>query len=100
MEKISGVSRGEAIGRLLMGELFGGLLRFKGQDLTKFMIVLNKAIDGMDTDKFPFVFLNKQVNIPLSVAVFLSWWLISLILFLSLLSGKACGCPPDCQQEN
>lgn len=35
--------------------------RLKGQDaVTKFMIVLNNAMDGQDTDKYPFSFFDRQ----------------------------------------
>jgi phytochrome B len=35
--------------------------RLKGQDaMTKFMIVLNSAMDGQDTDRFPFSFFDRQ----------------------------------------
>lgn len=47
-----------------MGEIFGMQLmccRLKGQDaMTKFMIVLNSAMDGQDTDRFPFSFFDRH----------------------------------------
>lgn len=47
-----------------MGEIFGVqrmCCRLKGPDaMTKFMIVLNTAMDGKDTDKFPFSFFDRQ----------------------------------------
>ena len=83
MEKISGIRREDAIGRLLMGELFSGDLKLKGQDLTKFMIVLNKAIDGNDTDKFPFTFLNKQVGSrSLTLLLMLSILFVQMIIHM------------------
>ncbi|XP_038977339.1 phytochrome B-like isoform X1 [Phoenix dactylifera] len=61
MEKITGWSRGEMIGKLLVGEVFGSCCRLKGPDaLTKFMIVLHNAIGGQETDKFPFAFFDKD----------------------------------------
>lgn len=54
----------QVLGKLLVGEIFGMQLmccRLKGQDaMTKFMIVLNSAMDGQDTDRFPFSFYDRQ----------------------------------------
>ncbi|KAL6344055.1 hypothetical protein AAG906_027828 [Vitis piasezkii] len=61
MEKLTGWSRGDIIGKMLVGEIFGGSCRLKGPDaLTKFMIVLHNAIGGQDTDKFPFSFFDQN----------------------------------------
>ncbi|XP_024398289.1 phytochrome 1 isoform X2 [Physcomitrium patens] len=64
MEKLTGWKREEVIGKLLVGEIFGIQLmccRLKSQDaMTKFMIVLNGAMDGQDTDRFPFSFFDRQ----------------------------------------
>nr|AHZ64003.1 phytochrome [Zygnemopsis sp. MFZO] len=61
MERIAGVKGEDTVGKMLTGEVFGGKLRFKSPDaLTKFMIVLNSAMDGQDTDKFPFAFYDRQ----------------------------------------
>ncbi|CAA7015617.1 unnamed protein product [Microthlaspi erraticum] len=61
MEKLTGWSRGEVIGKMLVGEVFGNCCRLKGPDaLTKFMIVLHNAIGGQDTDKFPFPFFDRN----------------------------------------
>ncbi|KAG0623386.1 hypothetical protein M758_3G170800 [Ceratodon purpureus] len=64
MEKLTGWKREEVIGKLLVGEIFGMQLmccRLKGQDaMTKFMIVLNSAMDGQDTDRFPFSFFDRH----------------------------------------
>lgn len=61
MEKLTGWSRGEIIGKMLVGEIFGSSCRLKGPDaLTKFMIVLHNAIGGQDTDKFPFSFFDQN----------------------------------------
>nr|AHZ63990.1 phytochrome [Anomodon rostratus] len=64
MEKLTGWKREEVLGKLLVGEIFGMQLmccRLKGQDaMTKFMIVLNSAMDGQDTDRFPFSFFDRQ----------------------------------------
>ncbi|KAJ7968857.1 Phytochrome [Quillaja saponaria] len=61
MEKLTGWKRDEVIGKLLPGEIFGGLCRLKGQDtLTKFMILLYRGISGQDTDKFPFGFFDRK----------------------------------------
>lgn len=54
----------QVLGKLLVGEIFGMQLmccRLKGQDaMTKFMIALNSAMDGQDTDRFPFSFFDRQ----------------------------------------
>nr|AHZ63987.1 phytochrome [Hedwigia ciliata] len=64
MEKLTGWKRDEVLGKMLVGEVFGMQLmccRLKGQDaMTKFMIVLNNAMDGQDTDKYPFSFFDRQ----------------------------------------
>nr|Q01549.1 RecName: Full=Phytochrome 1 [Selaginella martensii]CAA43698.1 phytochrome [Selaginella martensii] len=64
MEKLSGWRREEVLGKMLVGEIFGIQMmycRLKGQDaVTKFMIVLNSAADGQDTEKFPFAFFDRQ----------------------------------------
>ncbi|KAM0947584.1 putative PAS domain, phytochrome, GAF domain, histidine kinase/HSP90-like ATPase [Dioscorea sansibarensis] len=61
MEKLTGWSRGDVIGKLLVGEVFGSCCQLKGPDaLTKFMIVLHNAISGQETDKFPFAFFDKD----------------------------------------
>uniref|UniRef100_A0A7N0TJU6 Phytochrome n=1 Tax=Kalanchoe fedtschenkoi TaxID=63787 RepID=A0A7N0TJU6_KALFE len=64
MEKLTGWSRGDVIGKMLVGEVFGGCCRLKGVDaLTKFMIVLHNAIDGQETDKFSFSFFDRNGKI-------------------------------------
>nr|BBE28420.1 phytochrome B [Cardamine bellidifolia]BBE28422.1 phytochrome B [Cardamine bellidifolia]BBE28423.1 phytochrome B [Cardamine bellidifolia] len=61
LEKLTGVSRGEVIGKMLVGEVFGNCCRLKGPDaLTRFMIVLHNAIGGQETDKFPFPFFDRN----------------------------------------
>ncbi|KAL6190861.1 hypothetical protein ACLB2K_037255 [Fragaria x ananassa] len=61
MEKLTGWSRGDMIGKMLVGEVFGSCCRLKGPDAkTKFMIVLHNAIGGSDTDKFPFSFFDRN----------------------------------------
>ncbi|KAG6667979.1 hypothetical protein I3843_01G129800 [Carya illinoinensis] len=61
MEKLTGWARGDIIGKMLVGEIFGSCCRLKGSDaLTKFMIVLHNAIGGQDTDKFPFSFFDRK----------------------------------------
>lgn len=61
MEKITGLRHDDVAGKMLTGEIFGGMCRLKSSDaLTKFMIVLNNAMDGHDTDKFSFAFHDRQ----------------------------------------
>ncbi|XP_024462892.2 phytochrome B isoform X2 [Populus trichocarpa] len=61
MEKFTGWSRGEVIGKMLVGEVFGSCCQLKGSDaLTKFMIALHNAIGGQDTDKLPFSFFDRN----------------------------------------
>nr|AHZ63971.1 phytochrome [Encephalartos barteri] len=64
MEKLSGWKRDEMIDKMLVGEVFSSHTmgcRFKGQDeLTKLRIVLNSAIAGKETDKFPFGFFDRH----------------------------------------
>ncbi|XP_048127292.1 phytochrome B [Rhodamnia argentea] len=61
MEKLTGWTRGEIMGKMLVGEVFGSCCRLKGPDaLTKFMIVLHNAVGGQDADKFPFTFFDRH----------------------------------------
>ncbi|CAL5346851.1 unnamed protein product [Camellia sinensis] len=61
MEKLTGWTRGENIGKMLVGDIFGSCCQLKGPDaMTKFMIVLHNAIGGQDTDKFPFAFFDRN----------------------------------------
>lgn len=63
MEKLTGWSRGDVIGKMLVGEIFGNCCRLKGPDaITKFMIILHNAIGGQDTDIFPFSFFDQNGN--------------------------------------
>ncbi|XP_075106270.1 phytochrome E-like isoform X1 [Nicotiana tabacum] len=60
MERLTGWTRYEILGRTLPGEVFGGLCRLRGQDaLTKFMILFYQAISGHDTKRLPFGFFNR-----------------------------------------
>ncbi|KAL0376351.1 UNVERIFIED_CONTAM: Phytochrome B [Sesamum calycinum] len=64
MEKLTGWSRGDVIGKMLVGR-YWKLLSAQGPDaMTKFMIVLHNAIGGQDTDKFPFSFLTEMIASP------------------------------------
>lgn len=70
MEKLTGWRRSEVIGKVLAGEIFGGLCKLKGQDmLTRFMILIYQGIGGRDTEKFPFGFFDRKGNF---VEVFLT----------------------------
>lgn len=64
MEKLTGLPREKVIGKMLVGDVFGSCCQLKGSDaMTKFMIVLHKAIGGDDTEKFPFTFVDKHGNL-------------------------------------
>ncbi|KAM6575850.1 hypothetical protein CsatA_024177 [Cannabis sativa] len=70
MEKLTGWTRDEVIGRVLLGEIFGNLCRLDNQDsLTKFMITLYRGISGQDIEKFPLEFLDRNEKM---VKVFLT----------------------------
>ncbi|XP_060196071.1 phytochrome E isoform X1 [Lycium barbarum] len=70
MERLTGWTRYEIIGRTLPGEVFGGLCRLRGQDaLTKFMILFYQALSGHGTKKLPFGFFNRTGEL---VEVFLT----------------------------
>eukprot|EP00245_Coleochaete_scutata_P004794 TRINITY_DN17789_c0_g1_i1.p1 TRINITY_DN17789_c0_g1~~TRINITY_DN17789_c0_g1_i1.p1 ORF type:complete len:1140 (-),score=253.90 TRINITY_DN17789_c0_g1_i1:692-4111(-) len=70
MEKITGWRREEVLGKMLVGDVFGvqsvgqmshHLCKLKSQDqVTKFMILLNSAMDGQDREKVPFSFFDRQ----------------------------------------
>ncbi|KAF8391129.1 hypothetical protein HHK36_023430 [Tetracentron sinense] len=61
MEKLTGWPRQEVIGKMLLREIFGGLCPLTGQDsLTKFMILLYRAIGGQDSENFPFGFFDRK----------------------------------------
>ncbi|XP_057797671.1 LOW QUALITY PROTEIN: phytochrome E-like [Salvia miltiorrhiza] len=61
MEKLTGWMRHEIIGKTLPGEIFGSFCRLKDQDvLTKFMILLYRAISGHDAEKLAFGFFNRE----------------------------------------
>ncbi|EOY27809.1 Phytochrome E isoform 1 [Theobroma cacao] len=61
LEKLTGWSRSEVIGKMLPGEIFGELCQLKGQDtLTRFTILLYQGISGQDTEKFPFGFFDRK----------------------------------------
>ncbi|XP_024398881.1 phytochrome 1-like [Physcomitrium patens] len=64
MEGLTGWKRDEVIGKLLVGEIFGMqkmCCQMKSQDaMTKFMISLNSAMDGQNTDKFSLSFFDRE----------------------------------------
>ncbi|KAK6917239.1 PAS fold-2 [Dillenia turbinata] len=61
MEKLTGWTRHEVMGKMLPREIFGGICRLKGQDaLTKFMILLYQGISGHDSENSPFGFFNRE----------------------------------------
>ncbi|XP_028755862.1 phytochrome E [Neltuma alba] len=61
MERLTGWKRDEVIGKMLPGEIFGGLCRLRSQDsLTSFMILLYQGISGQDSEKLPIRFFNRK----------------------------------------
>jgi phytochrome B len=61
MEKVTGWTRDEVIGKMLAGEIFGGCCPLKDQAaVTEFTIMLHSAIDGQEIQKFPFAFFDRQ----------------------------------------
>lgn len=61
MEKLTGWTRGEVIGKMLTGEIFGSFCQLKGEDtITRFMILLYSVIAGQDTKKLPFAFFDRK----------------------------------------
>ncbi|XP_071697226.1 phytochrome E [Rutidosis leptorrhynchoides] len=64
MEELSGYMKKDVLGKLLSGEVFGNLCRLKEEDtLTKFMILLYRAMNGHDTSDLPFGFFGKNGNL-------------------------------------
>lgn len=62
MEKASGIMRHTALGRMLMGDLFGAQLRLRTDERTRLMLVLNRAVVGHSTQHHPLAFINAQVK--------------------------------------
>lgn len=79
---------------MLVGEVFGSCCRLKGPDtLTKFMIVLHKAIGNQDTDKFPFSFFDRngkyvQVLLTANKRVSVDDQIIGAFCFLQIASSE------------
>ncbi|KAK9287703.1 hypothetical protein L1049_017568 [Liquidambar formosana] len=94
MEKLTGWTRGDIIGKMLVGEIFGSCCRLKGSDaLTKFMIVLHNAIGGQDSDKFPFSFFDRngkyvQVLLTANKRVNMEGQIIGAFCFLQIASPE------------
>ncbi|KAL2456668.1 Phytochrome E [Abeliophyllum distichum] len=61
MEKLTGWMRHEILGKMLPGEIFGNFCQLKCQDtLTKFTILLHRAISGHDVENLPFGFFDRK----------------------------------------
>nr|AHZ63996.1 phytochrome [Bryum argenteum] len=64
MEGLTGWKKEEVNGKLLVGEVFGMQMmccRMQSQDaMTKFMISLNTAMDGQNTEKLSFSFCDRE----------------------------------------
>lgn len=94
MEKLSGWSRTDVIGKLLVGEVFGSFCQLKGSDaMTKFMIVLHNALGGQDTDKFPFSFVDRhgkfvQTFLTANKRVNMDGQIIGAFCFLQIVSPE------------
>lgn len=94
MEKLTGWTRGDILGKTLVGEIFGSFCRLKGPDsLTKFMIILHNTIGGQDTDKYPFSFFDKngkyvQVLLTANKRVNMSGEVIGAFCFLQIASPE------------
>ncbi|KAJ6318147.1 hypothetical protein OIU76_013651 [Salix suchowensis] len=94
MEKITGWTRGEVMGKMLVGEVFGGCCQLKGPDaLTKFMIVLHNAIGGQDTDKLPLSFFDRngkyvQALVTANKRVNMEGEIIGAFCFLQIASNE------------
>ncbi|KAJ6322222.1 hypothetical protein OIU77_012152 [Salix suchowensis] len=94
MEKITGWTRGEVMGKMLVGEVFGGCCQLKGPDaLTKFMIVLHNAIGGQDTDKSPLSFFDRngkyvQALVTANKRVNMEGEIIGAFCFLQIASNE------------
>lgn len=94
MEKLSGWARGEIMGKMLVGEVFGSCCRLRGPDaLTKFMIVLHNAFEGKDTDKFPFSFFDRngqyvQASVTANKRLNMDGHIIGTFCFLQIASPE------------
>ncbi|QCD77474.1 phytochrome B [Vigna unguiculata] len=94
MEKLTGWGRGDVIGKMLVGEVFGSCCPLKGSDsITKFMIVLHNALGGQDTDKFPFSFLDRhgkyiQTVLTANKRVNMDGQIIGAFCFLQIVSPE------------
>lgn len=61
LEKLTGWMKHEVIQKMLPGEVFGALCPLKNQDmLTSLTILLYQAINGQETEKFPFGFFDRS----------------------------------------
>lgn len=94
MGKLTGWSREDVIGKMLVGEIFGVCCRLKGQDaLTKFMILLHSAIGGQDAEKFPFSFYDRhgrfvQVLLTVNKRTNVNGLIIGAFCFLQIASPE------------
>lgn len=94
LENLTGWSRAEVIGKMLVGEIFGACCQLKGQDaLTKFMIVLHGAVGGQDADKFPFSFYDRngkfvQALLTANKRVNMNGHIIGAFCFLQIASSE------------
>ncbi|KAJ4977508.1 hypothetical protein NE237_002614 [Protea cynaroides] len=61
LEKLTGWTREDVIGKMLVGEIFGGLCQLKGEEtFTTFMILLYQTLGGHDTEKLIFGFYDRK----------------------------------------
>ncbi|XP_073276297.1 phytochrome B-like isoform X1 [Primulina huaijiensis] len=94
MEKLTGWSMGDVIGKMIVGEIFGNCCRLKGLDATtKFMIVLHNALGGQETDMFPFCFFDRdgkyvQALLTANKRVNMNGQVIGVFCFLQIASRE------------
>ncbi|OVA07511.1 PAS domain [Macleaya cordata] len=63
MEKLTGWTKGEALGKMIPGEIFGKMCRLKDQGaVTEFTLLLYQAICSQVTLKFPFAFFDRKAQ--------------------------------------
>ncbi|XP_068660972.1 phytochrome B-like [Aristolochia californica] len=94
MEKLTGWSKSEIVGKVLVGDVFGSCCHLRGRgELTKFMILLHNAISGQDSNQFPFSFFDRsgkyiQVLLTANKRVNMDGRIIGAFCFLQVASPE------------